>query len=171
VWPADLLERIRTVVSRPSREMREPEFTFELTKEAAAKNFLVLRKYCFSLEAALSAQKGTQLEYGSEFRTVEELAPVFELHPLWDDIKGTLTSGAVFPLRDLDEETRLADFAAALGHVGERPRGGDRSGRKRQSEHREGGNRNPLNQIGGGDGDVSGRSACVHHHDVRSMVE
>jgi hypothetical protein len=94
--------------------MREPEFTFELTKEAAAKNFLVLRKYCFSLEAALSAQKGTQLEYGSEFRTVEELAPVFELHPLWEDIKGTLTSGAVFPLRDLDEETRLADFAAAL---------------------------------------------------------
>jgi hypothetical protein len=114
VWPADLLERIRTVVSRPSRRMREPEFTFELTKEAAAKNFLVLRKYCFSFEASLSAQKGTQLEYGSEFRTVDELAPVFELHPLWEDIKETLTSGAEFPLRNLEEETRLSDFAAAL---------------------------------------------------------
>jgi hypothetical protein len=45
---------------------------------------------------------------------VEELAPVFALHPLWEEIKGTLTSGAVFPLRELDEETRLADFAAAL---------------------------------------------------------
>jgi hypothetical protein len=58
----------------------------------------VLRKHGYNLERALAAQKGTPLEYGSEFRTVEELEPIFKLHPLWDGMKENLTSGAIFPI-------------------------------------------------------------------------
>ena len=94
--------------------MAKPEFDFELTKEAANKNFLVLRKHSFCLQDALDAQKGTPLEYGSEFRTVDELEPLFRNHPLWSHLKKTLLHGSDWPLLDLDEETRLNDFESAL---------------------------------------------------------
>jgi hypothetical protein len=94
--------------------MKSSEFQFKLTKEAAAKNFLTLKKYGLNLEKALEAQKGTPLEYGSEFRTREELSPIFQDHPLWPFMVDNLTTGASFPLRELDEETRLLDFNAAL---------------------------------------------------------
>ena len=94
--------------------MKKPEFRFELTKECAEWNFLVLKKHGFDLEKALETQRGTPLEYGSEFRTVPELEPIFKHHPLWTQMKENLTTGAIFPLTDLDEETRLLDFQAAL---------------------------------------------------------
>ena len=94
--------------------MKKPEFKFELTKECAEWNFLVFRKYGFNLEKALRMQQGTPLEYGSEFRTVSELEPIFKHHPLWIHMKENLTTGAIFPLAELDEETRLADLQAAL---------------------------------------------------------
>ena len=90
------------------------EFTFELTIESAQKNFLVLRKYGFNLEKALAVQKGTPLEYSSEFRTADELAPIFQDHPLWESMKENLNTGVIFPLEKLDEETRLLDFVTAL---------------------------------------------------------
>ena len=94
--------------------MRKPEFTFELTREAAEKNFLVLRRYGFDLEKALSAHQGTPLEYGSEFRTVPELEPLLMLHPLWPHMKSILHEGSLFPLAELDEDTRTADLEEAL---------------------------------------------------------
>ena len=65
---------------------------------------MVLKKYKYNLEEALAAQAGTPLEYGSKFRTT----------PLWDDMRENLTTGAIFPLEELEDETRLADFQAAL---------------------------------------------------------
>ena len=114
VWPSDLISRVRKVSRKASREMRMPEFSFELTSEAAEKNLMVLKKYKYNLEEALAAQAGTPLEYGSEFRTIEELYPIFGDHPLWNDMRENLATGAIFPLKELDEETRSADFQAAL---------------------------------------------------------
>ena len=114
-WPTDLLQQIRKTVEKPSRQIQSPEFAFKLTKECTQKNFLVLKKYDFNLEHALAAQKGTTpLEYGSEFRTADELAPIFQDHLLWESMKENLTTGATFPLEELDKETRLLDFTTAL---------------------------------------------------------
>jgi hypothetical protein len=114
-WPTDLLDHLKAVVVRPSRAMKNPEFRFKLTKECAEWNFPVFKKYGFDLEKALEAQRGTPLEYGSEFRTVSgKLEPIFKYHPLWTHMKENLATGAIFPLAELDEETRLSDFQAAL---------------------------------------------------------
>ena len=67
--------------------MAMPEFSFELTKESAEKNLMVLKKYKYNLEEALAAQAGTPLKYGSEFRTTKEQYPIFGDHPLWDDMR------------------------------------------------------------------------------------
>ncbi len=69
--------------------MQKSKFTFELTIECTQKNFLVLRKYGLNLEKALTAQKGTPLEYGSEFMAADELAPILQDHPLWESMKET----------------------------------------------------------------------------------
>ena len=114
IWPADLLEIVRELVNKPSRGMEKPEFEFELTPEAALKNFLILKKYGLSLEAALDAQRGTPLEYGSEFRTIDELKPIFSRHPYWEKMKTLLSEGSDFPLKPLKEEVRKSDFDAAL---------------------------------------------------------
>eukprot|EP00956_Cyclotella_meneghiniana_P034348 scaffold103894_cov40-Cyclotella_meneghiniana.AAC.3 len=94
--------------------MKQPEFIFELTSEAAEKNFLVLRQYGLDLGKALSAQRDTPLEYGSEFREPSVLEPLLSMHPLWPKMKAILQNGSLFPVTELDEETRLADLEAAL---------------------------------------------------------
>ncbi len=104
----------KKTVEKPSCQIQSPEFAFKLTKECSQKNFLVLKKYGFNLEHALAAQKGTPLEYGSKFRIANELAPIFQDHPLWESMEETLTTGAIFPLEELDKETRLLDFTVAL---------------------------------------------------------
>jgi hypothetical protein len=53
IWPSDLLEKVKYVAELQSRDIKSPEFQFELTKEAAAKNFLTLKKYGLNLEKAL----------------------------------------------------------------------------------------------------------------------
>jgi hypothetical protein len=84
VWLTDLLQQLRKPVEKPSCQMQSPEFAFKLTKECAQKNFLVLKKYDLHLEHALATQKRMPLEYGPEFRTANELAPIFQDHPLWE---------------------------------------------------------------------------------------
>ena len=113
-WPADLLELVKKTIALPSRPMKKPEFEFQLTSEAANRNFLVLRKYDFDIKTALKAQEGTPLEYGSEFRLARELEPIFQSHPMWGHLKKILLNGSNWPLDPLDEERRLADFEAAL---------------------------------------------------------
>ncbi len=50
-----------------------PEFIFDMTEEAAEKNFLVLKKYNFNLDKAMLAQKSSPLGYSSEFRSLQTL--------------------------------------------------------------------------------------------------
>ena len=43
-WPTNLMDIIRAIKSMPPRCPTQPEFTFNLTPKAAAKNYLVLMK-------------------------------------------------------------------------------------------------------------------------------
>lgn len=91
-----------------------PLFKFELTMKAALQNYLVLLKHNLSLESALNAQQDTPLGYGSEFRPVSVIEPLFEKHPMWPRLKQILTSGSSWQLEDLSEEERLSDLKEAI---------------------------------------------------------
>ncbi len=54
-----------------------------MTKEAAAKNFLILKKYNFDLGNANKAQRLPPLGYDSEFKPPDTLVKIFTHHPLW----------------------------------------------------------------------------------------
>jgi len=82
-WPPNLVEVVKRVINQPAEELRAPAFAFELSQEAAQKNHLLLANHKFNLDEALNSQKGTPLEYGSEFRNVEVLEVLFGRHSNW----------------------------------------------------------------------------------------
>jgi hypothetical protein len=86
-------------------------FRFECTKEAAIHNANVLQCYNFDLNSALHAQKNSQVFYGTKFRPVQDLAMIFNSHPLWKHTSSILSSGATYPLHHIPTEIRNDDIA------------------------------------------------------------
>jgi hypothetical protein len=64
-FPTELIDIIGNIIRLPSPAPTKPEFFFDLTKEAAAMNFLVLKKYAIDLGQAINTQKLSPLAYGS----------------------------------------------------------------------------------------------------------
>ncbi len=56
-FPAELIKIIRDIRKEEIPAPMPPEFIFDMTEEAAEKNFLVLKKYNFDLDKAILAQK------------------------------------------------------------------------------------------------------------------
>ena len=115
VWPEDLLERIQSVMHMPIRRMEAPKFNFELSTEAAERNYLLLmKKYGGSLEIALKEQRNSPLGMGSEFRPIDVLHTIYGSHPIWDRMVRVLRDGSTWPLEQISEEQRLSDVKEAL---------------------------------------------------------
>lgn len=94
IWPSNYLKEIKRIVSTPSKEMSKPDITFELTKEAAHKNFLVLKKHKLNMQQLIESQADTPMYYGSEFRETQLLEPLLERHPNWTHLKSILENGS-----------------------------------------------------------------------------
>jgi hypothetical protein len=114
-WLTNLMDIIRTIKTMPPRHPTQPEFTFDLTPEAAAKNYLVLmKKYNVNLGASLEAQRNSIVGYGLEFRDIDTLQKIFGWHPNWMRMSKILENGSEWPLEPLNEELICNDVDAAL---------------------------------------------------------
>jgi hypothetical protein len=113
-WPSNLIEIIKLVIEENQQAPETPEFAFEMSKEAAQRNFCVLSKYEKNLGKALYAQRKSPLGYGSEFRTPESLQKLFKMHPNWQRMKKILENGSDWPTDDLDDDSRATDLVEAL---------------------------------------------------------
>lgn len=99
----------------PPRRPTPPDFSFELTCEAAEKNYLVLmHRHKGSLAASLESQHDSMVGYGSEFRDDAMLSHLFTCHPNWNRMTHILQHGSKWPLEPLDEDSRRADVKEAL---------------------------------------------------------
>ena len=115
VWPSDLISILRRIAELPCRQPSKPLFAFEFNLEAANKNYIVLKhKFGGDLSEALLAQSDSPLGYGSEFKPIETLEPIFENHPSWRRMKRILTHGSKWPLQTLDKDDRIKDVEEAL---------------------------------------------------------
>ena len=92
VWPSDstMIRTIKSILASNSPCPDAPEFCFEMTLEAAEKNFLVLKRHDFDLGKAIEAQATSPVGYGSEFRKPEILSPLLGNHPLWPMMRSIL---------------------------------------------------------------------------------
>jgi hypothetical protein len=92
-------------MATPCCHPSKPIFKFDLSVEAAEKNYIILmRKFEGDLHKALHAQQGSPLQYGSKFKPVSTLAPIFSNHPSWGKMKTVLLDGLVWPLLPLDNQ-------------------------------------------------------------------
>jgi hypothetical protein len=83
-------------------------------KEAAEKNFVILKRYDFDLAKAIHVQRSSPLGYGSEFRPPKTVMKIFKHHPLWGRMECLLIEGSKWPLMEISKSNRLADLIEAL---------------------------------------------------------
>ena len=114
VWPKNLIERIRSVISTPVPTPQQPEFHFEMTEEAARRNFCILARHRKNLGKAIKRQCNSPIGYGSEFRAPETLAQIFSSHPNWTRMEKILREGSSWPLEELDSDAKKSDLEEAL---------------------------------------------------------
>ena len=81
-------------------------FSFELNKEAALKNSLVLKKFDYDLKKAIEAQPETIISYGSEIRPFTQLDVLLHNHRYYSRFRANTLNGISYPIDDIDEETR-----------------------------------------------------------------
>ena len=81
-----------------------PKFFFEMTLDAAEKNFLVLKRHDFDLGKAIKAQLNSPVGY----------SPLLGNHPIWPMIKSILKNGTQWPTDPISEEERIGDVKEAL---------------------------------------------------------
>jgi hypothetical protein len=99
----------------PCPNPSKPQFKFDLSVNAAEKNYILLmQKFGGDLHRALHAQKNSPLSYGSEFKPVSALEPVFSRHPNWPRMKIILLEGSTWPLLPLGKSDHLKDINNAL---------------------------------------------------------
>ena len=113
-FPLELMSIINEIRGQPIPVPMEPEFFFNMMQEAAAKNFLVFKRYGFDLGRAIEAQKHSPIGYGSEFKKPEVLKKIFGNHPLWERMERLLSKGSRWPLKEISKKDRVADLQEAL---------------------------------------------------------
>jgi hypothetical protein len=88
---------VAKILALPICKPEKPEFTFELTTEAAMWNYMVLmKKYKGDLGVSLEAQQDSPLGMGLE------ICPPSVLTSIW--MNRLLRSGSDWPLEPLDKE-------------------------------------------------------------------
>ena len=115
IWPSNLIEIIRVIKTIPPRRPTPPIFTFDLTREAAERKYMLLiHKHKGSLAASLESQRDSTVGYGLEFRDEATLYHLFACHPNWNRMTPILRNGSEWPLEPLDEDSQRADVDEAL---------------------------------------------------------
>ncbi len=99
IWPSNLLQLLQDIMALPCPNPSKPQFEFDLSVKVAKKNLILLmQKFGGDLHRALHAQKDLPLSYGSEFKPVSALEPIFSCPPNWPRMKIILLGGSTWPL-------------------------------------------------------------------------
>jgi hypothetical protein len=113
-FPLELISIISSIRGQPIPAPSELEFFFEITQEAAAKNFLVFKQYRFVLGRAIEVQKLSPLGHSSEFKKPHVLQKILKNHPLWARMERLLIEGSQWPLKEISKSNRVVDLQEAL---------------------------------------------------------
>ena len=101
-------------MSMKIRKPTKPDFAFDMSMEAAERNYLILKKYDGSLAVTLQAQGDSPLSMGSEFRPINVLQAIYGRHPIWERMVSLLKDGSTWPLDPIDEGLQQSDLQEAL---------------------------------------------------------
>jgi antitoxin component of MazEF toxin-antitoxin module len=86
-----------------------PLFIFELSRDTALHNAIVLEQFNFNIDKVIKAQLNSQVQFGPGFKNSKNLQELLEHHPHWRQLKAILHNSATFPLNQISQEDRLVD--------------------------------------------------------------
>ena len=114
---SDLIKRIQFAISGKEDPLNISPMVFQFTQEAAIKNAMTLTEFEFSIEKMLSSISFTSLHPGSEFRKLEHILPLLELHEYGERVSSYISSGISYAFAinpPFLEEERKLDVQEAL---------------------------------------------------------
>ena len=115
VPPAWLMQAIETVAASEVPTPLAPPIRFDLSDESVQFNSDLLSASNLDLEEFLAKHQDTTLNFGSEFRPIDELETILGSHPNFGFFSEVLAQGMDYRFTDeLSEEQRKAEVAAMM---------------------------------------------------------
>jgi hypothetical protein len=94
--PGWFLPAVKKILKLPSATPLHPPLQFDLTRESAVHNMIILIHHGNSIQNLISAYPGSILSPGSEFRSADVLEPLSMHHHDWSVVKRILDYGSWF---------------------------------------------------------------------------
>ena len=85
-------------------------FSFKKTKDVASRNRKILSAFSGNFGAALEAQNGSPLNYGSGLHDISKSSKIFNYHKDKINIISIIQQGSRYHLSPIDEENRKSDL-------------------------------------------------------------
>jgi hypothetical protein len=113
--PDWFLREILVLASTPCPVPAKSTVLFEVSPDAAQHNAELLRAVDYDMTKFLEGQRGTTLDFGAEFRSVEALRPLLGRHPNFEELAIVITSGMPYRYaQDIDDDTREKEMLAMI---------------------------------------------------------
>ena len=115
VPPAWLMQAIEEVAASETRPPAPPPIRFDLSEESVSFNSSLLAESDLDLEKFLAQHQETTLNFGSEFRPIDDLRKILGQHPNFEFFSGVLEKGMDYRFTEsLSEEQRRAEVEAMI---------------------------------------------------------
>ena len=113
--PDWFLREVARISRRTTPTPVKPPIRFETSTEAARENANELKKLGYDLSRLIEENKRSTLNYGSEFRTVDELKPLLGKHPNFHELATVLSNGMPYIFtRELDPATKFDEMQTLI---------------------------------------------------------
>ncbi len=115
VPPDWLMEGIQEVFESAAPPPDPPPFKFGKQVSDARFNSELLRRVNYNFEYIVDNSQRTSLQYGVEFRPIEQLSKIYREHPLFNFFRGSHQNGMeYFYRRELSKDERMAELEAQM---------------------------------------------------------
>lgn len=91
-----LVSLMRKAIKDNSKDIKHTQLTFAVSPEAAESNSILIAAHDFSIRKLLNSEPNTILTPGSEFRSLDALCPIFNLHPTGEYITSIIQRGVKY---------------------------------------------------------------------------
>ena len=111
-----LIATIKSIIKTSYKAILPHKYKFENTREDAKYNTKLLKKDRYNFRKVLRREKGTIMEPGPEFRSIEQLELLLQDHENYHHMRTIMSEGVDCKLSDLPEIDGISD----LTHMMER---------------------------------------------------
>jgi hypothetical protein len=113
--PDQMLANIKAVADSPVKTPKPSKVHFRLSPDALDENSRILELHDFDLALLMDSEKDSTLDYGSEFRPLDQLELVIGNHPGFPELKNILSQGMSYRFsEELSDDERVAELNAIL---------------------------------------------------------